>query len=209
MRTKSSTGRTPLALSLLAVLLATGCTGGERTASEDRVGPEANETGTASEDHHEGHGDGHGVAALGESFESLDELAAWVQDETGECADPAPANRDELIDYVGPQLAEYYEPFVSEWVTCSIPPYDRLGLVLFGEGELVEFQRSWQQAQADGRLNDNPVWAFGNGFAITAGSVGNDELGLHYLWCKPVDIEDAHRIPADVDGCEFARTAHH
>ncbi|APU15810.1 MULTISPECIES: hypothetical protein [Actinoalloteichus] len=217
MDTVLSTRRLRTAAVLLAIVVATGCasqdSGTERAGPasdvETSAGADPAPESTGDEGQHEGHAEGEGIAALGESFDSMDELAAWVQDETGECAEVAPADRDDLVDYLGPQLAEHYEPFVSEWATCSIPPYDRLGLVRFEPARLIEFQESWQQAQADGRLTDNPDWAFGNGFAITAGPAGNDELGLHYLWCAPVDIEDAHRIPADVEGCEFARTEHH
>jgi hypothetical protein len=60
-----------------------------------------------------------------------------------------------------------------------------------------------------GQLADNPDWAFGNGFAVTAGQLGIERLGLRYLWCKPVDVPHAETVAADVDGCTFVTWQHH
>ncbi|GAB3451349.1 hypothetical protein [Actinophytocola sediminis] len=150
-----------------------------------------------------------GTPALGQPVTTMTDLATWVRDTTGECADLAPADADALADYLGPVRVTWYEPFVAEWATCGIAPYDRLGLVLFKPGQQRALQEFWTRALATGELTDNPDWAFGNGFAITAGPLGIERLGLHYLWCTPVDDPDAHTVPADVDGCVYAAPQHH
>lgn len=150
-----------------------------------------------------------GTPALGRPFTSMDDLSAWVADTTGECADLAPASAADLADYLGPVRVRWYEPFVAEWATCGIAPYDRLGLVLFEPGQQRALQEFWARGLASGELTDNPDWAFGNGFAVTAGPLGVERLGLRYLWCEPVDDPDAHTLPADVDGCVYAAPDHH
>ncbi|MCT2586383.1 hypothetical protein [Actinophytocola gossypii] len=146
-----------------------------------------------------------GAPALGQPVESMDELTAWVREVTGECADPAEADAAELADYLGPTRVEWYGPFVAEWATCGIEPHDRLGLVLFEPGQQRALQEFWLRGLESGELAENPDWAFGNGFAVTAGPLGTQRLGLHYLWCEPVDLPDAHTVPADVEGCVYAR----
>jgi hypothetical protein len=146
-----------------------------------------------------------GTPALGQPVESMDELATWVRETTGECAELTEAGEAELADYLGPTRVEWYRPFVAEWATCGIEPYDRLGLVLFEPGQQRALQEFWLRGLASGELAENPDWAFGNGFAVTAGPLGAQRLGLHYLWCERVDSPDAHTVPADVEGCVYAR----
>lgn len=152
-----------------------------------------------------------GTPALSQPVRSMDELSAWVREATGECTPLTPASMTELGEYLGPVRMGWYLPFVAEWATCGIAPYDRLGLVLFKPGKQREMQEFWLRGLASGEITDNPDWAFGNGFAITAGPLGA-ELGLHYLWCQPAerpDRPDAHIVPADVDGCVYATWSHH
>jgi hypothetical protein len=144
-----------------------------------------------------------GTPALGQPVETMDELSSWVRDITGECADVTESDEAALADYLGPTRVTWYGPFVAEWATCGIRPYDKLGLVLFEPGQQRALQEFWLRALASGEISDNPDWAFGNGFAITAGPLGV-ELGLHYLWCEPVD-SDGETIPADVEGCVYGK----
>lgn len=146
-----------------------------------------------------------GTPALGQPVESMDELSSWVRDVTGECADVTAAGEDELADYLGPTRMTWYGPFVAEWATCRIEPYDKLGLVLFEPGQQRALQEFWRRGLESGEIADNPDWAFGNGFAVTAGPLGTERLGLHYLWCEPVQAGDVRTIPADVDGCVYAQ----
>jgi hypothetical protein len=152
---------------------------------------------------------GTGTPALGQPMTSMADLSAWVREATGECVDLSPASMDELAEYLGPVRLGWYQPFVGEWATCGIQPYDRLGLVLFEPGQQRALQEFWSRSLASGELAENPDWAFGNGFAVTAGPLGAERLGLRYLWCQPVDDPDAHTVPADVDGCVYATTHHH
>lgn len=150
-----------------------------------------------------------GTPALGQPVESMAELTAWVQSATGECATVSAAGPEELADYLGPRRVDWYGPFVAEWATCAIAPYGRLGLVLFEPGRQRALQEFWVRALASGEIADNPDWAFGNGFAVTAGPLGTERLGLRNLWCEPVDDPAADTIPADVDGCVYATSGHH
>jgi hypothetical protein len=147
-----------------------------------------------------------GTPALGQPIKTMDELSAWVRDMTGECHDVTKADDTELADYLGPTRVTWYGPFVAEWATCGIAPYDKLGLVLFGPGQQRALQEFWQRGLASGQMADNPDWAFGNGFAVTAGPLGIDRLGLHYLTCEPTETSgEEHTVPADIEGCVYSR----
>ncbi|MBP2324905.1 hypothetical protein JOF56_005290 [Kibdelosporangium banguiense] len=150
-----------------------------------------------------------GTAALGRHLTSLNDVSTWVQQSTDECDNVEPASKEELADYLGPQRYSWYEPFVAEWATCSVKPYAKLGLVVFKPGRQRALQEFWQRGMSAGQLSDNPDWAFGNGFAVTAGELGIERLGLRYLWCRPVDIPNADTVAADVDGCTFVTWNHH
>ncbi|MCP2330406.1 MULTISPECIES: hypothetical protein [Actinoalloteichus] len=199
-------------LAAVALVLA-GCGGGEDSAeapppaSTEHAAP--SEEGGGHDDHDHEAAEETGAAAMGQSFDTALELASWVAEETGECADPTPASEEEFRDFVGPLLIGLYEPYVAEWATCAVPPHDKLGLVIFDPDRFTEFQESWRDAVEEGEVRGNPDWSFGNGFAVTSGPTGAEEMGLHYLWCAPVDIEDAHLIPADAEGCDFAHHGHH
>lgn len=210
--------RTLLSLAIATALLATGCGGtGPLDRTEGPAGTEAPPSTSSSDAH--GHGSGHGAAtdpglpppgmsgtpALGRLLQSTAELSDWVRDTTGECAEVSPADMDDLADYLGPTRVEWYRPFVAEWATCRIAPYDKLGLVVFKPGQQQALQEFWLRGLRSGEIGDNPDWAFGNGFAITAGPLGTERLGLHYLWCEPVEGTDAHIIPGDVEGCVYAK----
>ncbi|MCP2164434.1 hypothetical protein [Goodfellowiella coeruleoviolacea] len=191
---------TPILLAAVCLAGVAGCSQ-EQAASHARAHQHhVGQTGTATATA--------GAAALGQSFGSLPELWKWVQDSTGECADARPASRQELADYLGPTRISWYDPYVAEWAVCGVAPYDRLGLVLFKPDQQRALEEFWKRGVDSGELQDNSDWAFGNGFAVTAGPLGVEELGLHYLWCEPVDDPQAHRIPADVAGCDFAMPQH-
>jgi len=192
-----------IVFAMAAVLALTGCSGAE---------PPAEPTGGGHGHHRAVNNDPQlipagkvGAPALGQPVESMDELATWVREATGECDEVAPAGEAELAEYLGPKRVTWYGPFVAEWATCRIEPYDRLGLVLFEPGRQRALQEFWLRGLRSGELADNPDWAFGNGFAVTAGPLGARRLGLHYLWCEPVDHPGAHTVPADVEGCVYAR----
>ncbi|OLF19016.1 hypothetical protein [Actinophytocola xanthii] len=145
-----------------------------------------------------------GTPALGQPVETMAELSTWVREVTGECHPVNAASRAELVEYLGPVRGEWYAPFVAQWATCGIEPFDELGLVLFEPGQQRALQEFWRRGLAEGRIADNPDWAFGNGFAITAGTLGTERLGLRYLWCEPVAATKARTVPADVEGCVYA-----
>ncbi len=169
--------------------------GGSQAAAPDLLDPSP--TATA------------GAAALGRSFDTVEELAAWVAARTGECDNFEPATFEELASFLGSERMTLYEPFIAEWGTCTVEPFVRLGLVIFGPGQLAELQREWSQALAEGRVSGNPDFGFGNGFALTGVVEG---LGLSYLWCTPDQPTDAAGmiyVPGDVEGCVFARPHHH
>jgi hypothetical protein len=179
----------------VAVLLLAGCSSGSAAAPHhDHALVPAGSSGTA---------------ALGQNLTSLGDVSAWVQRSTDECRDVKPASKQELADYLGPLRYSWYEPFVAEWATCSVKPYAKLGLVVFKPGQQQALQEFWQRGMSAGELTGNPDWAFGNGFAITAGELGIERLGLRYLWCTPVDVPNADTVAADVDGCTFVTWQHH
>jgi hypothetical protein len=143
-------------------------------------------------------------------FTTLDEVVRWTRDASGgQCADARTATMPEFTTYLGADRAKLYEPFMASWATCSVPPFAKVGLVLFKPGGLTGLQESWKAGLADGTLAENPDFGFGDGFAITSEELGVDELGLRHLWCKPVEGTEAVREPAGVDGCVFARTEGH
>jgi hypothetical protein len=54
-----------------------------------------------------------------------------------------------------------------------------------------------------GELAEGPTFAFGNGFAVSAGFLGVSELGLYYFRCDFVDPK-VKQVPADEADCVFA-----
>lgn len=148
----------------------------------------------------------HGAAAITQPITTMSDLVDWMQDKTDSCADAKPATREEFTQFVGPELAGLYEPFVAEWATCSVPPsYPKVGLVLFKD--LPAFQQSWRDAMTAGKVNDGPAFSFGNGFAVTPGFLGVSKLGLYYLRCHYHDPQ-VRQVAADVTGCVFANPEH-
>lgn len=148
----------------------------------------------------------HGAGALTQPMTSMRDLVDWVRDKTDSCDDARTAPRTEFAAFVGPQLAELYEPYVAEWTTCSVSEsYPRVGLILFKE--LPAFQTSWRDAMAAGKVSDGPSLSFGNGFAVSPAFLGVSELGLYYLRCQ-YDDPRVHQVPADVEGCVFANPEH-
>jgi hypothetical protein len=133
---------------------------------------------------------------------SATEVGAWVHTRTGECSSPRAASLEEFEEFVGPLRAELYAPFVEEWATCAVAPYEKLGLVVFQSGRMREFQESWKAALASGKVTDNPDFAFGDGFAVSA-TTGLERLGLRYLHCKPVDPTALAPEPAEAAGCVY------
>jgi hypothetical protein len=148
----------------------------------------------------------HGAAAITPPITTMGELVDWMQDKTGSCDDVEPATRAEFAQFVGPELASLYEPFMAEWGTCNMSEsYPKVGLVLFKD--MRAFQQSWRDAMTAGRVSDGPAFSFGNGFAVTAGFLGVSDLDLYYLRCD-YDDPRVHQIPADVSGCVFANPEH-
>lgn len=151
-----------------------------------------------------------GAAALGQPFDSAEDVAEWVGWVTEECEDPVSADMGQLAEYLGPVRFPLYEPYVAEWVTCAVQPYDKFGVVMFKPGQMQAFQAAWREHMRAGRISDNPDWAFGNGFGVTAGPLGMERLGLHFLWCTPVEgVPNAHVIKSDVEGCQFVLIGGH
>jgi hypothetical protein len=147
-----------------------------------------------------------GAGALSQPITSMADLVSWVQEQTDSCSDAKPASMQEFREFVGPQLAGLYEPFVAEWTTCSVSSsYPKVGLVLFADQHA--FEESWRDAMAAGKVSDGPSFSFGNGFAVTSGFLGVSELDLYYLRCQ-YDDPQVHQVPADVEGCVFANPEH-
>ncbi|GGS32788.1 MULTISPECIES: hypothetical protein [Actinokineospora] len=149
-----------------------------------------------------------GAAALGQPVTELDTLVDWVQNATDECDDAEPATEQDLRDYLGPTRFPWYASYVGAWATCKVAPYEKIGLVVFAPGAQAAFQESWAAALRAGEDRSNPDWAFGNGFAVTAGPLGVERLGLRYLMCEPGDIPAEGAVPSDVEGCVFAALGH-
>ena len=150
------------------------------------------------------------VIAPAGPFSTLEDVVKWTQDASGgQCADARTATMPEFTAYLGADRAKLYEPFVESWATCAVPPFQKVGLVLFKPDGVRGLQEFWKAGLAGGTLTENPDFSFGQGFAITSEELGTDELGLRHLWCKPVDGTDAVQEPAGVDGCVFAKTEGH
>ncbi len=150
----------------------------------------------------------HGAAALGTRLSTMEDLVTWMADTAGECADVEDQEPTALRTFVGPDIAARFEPFVAEWVTCRVSPrFPKVGLLLFTGDAQREFQESWRDAMTGGEVADGPSFAFGNGFAVSAGLLGVRELGLYYFRCD-YDDPRVRQVPADVDGCVFANPEH-
>ncbi|HYQ65158.1 hypothetical protein [Actinophytocola sp.] len=173
-----------VALTFLAALCAlTGCSGVQQTATR-------------------------GVAALGDRLSTMDDIVDWMRDTAGECEDVTPQGRDALRGFIGPDNAARFAPYVAEWATCSVSnEFPRVGLVLFSADGQLKFQKSWHDAMTAGVVADGPSFAFGNGFAVSAGALGVSRLGLYWFLCDFTDPK-VHRIPADEAGCVFANSEH-
>lgn len=149
-----------------------------------------------------------GAAALGERLTTMDEVVEWMRDNAGGCDDVTPQDDATLRQFVGSYNAARFEPYVAEWVTCSVSSeFPRVGLLLFTGDAQQEFQKSWHAAMTAGEVEDGPSFAFGNGFAVSAGALGVSELGLHWFVCDFTDTK-AHRIPADEADCLFVNSHH-
>jgi hypothetical protein len=149
-----------------------------------------------------------GAAALGDRLSTMDEIVDWMRDTAGGCADVTAQRPDALRAFLGPDNAARFEPYVAEWATCSVSnEFPRVGLVLFAGDEERKFQKSWHHDMTDGEVADGPSFAFGNGFAVSAGALGVSRLGLYWFLCEFTDPK-VHRIPADERGCVFANSEH-
>jgi hypothetical protein len=149
------------------------------------------------------------VVAPAGPFTTLDEVVKWTQAASGECKDVKTASMADFASYLGADRAKLYEPFVAEWATCAVPPFSKVGLVLFKPDGARGLQEFWRQGLSNGTLTENPDFSFGDGFAITSEELGTNELGLRHLWCKPVEGSEAEQAPAGVDGCVYATTKSH
>lgn len=123
--------------------------------------------------------------ATGPDTGSATGVGEWVRVRTGECADPVPGTIEQFAEFVGPLRAKLYAPYVAEWATCEVKPYEKLGLVVFHRDRMAEFEKSWRAALDGGEVRDDPDFAFGDGFALSA-TTGLERLGLDYLRCKQV-----------------------
>lgn len=149
-----------------------------------------------------------GAAALGERLTTMDEVVDWMDDVAGDCADVTPQDDDALRGFIGPDNAARFAPYVAEWVTCSVSnEFPRVGLLLFEGDAQREFQKSWHDAMTEGEVEDGPSFAFGNGFAVSAGALGVSRLGLYWFLCDFSDVK-VHRIPADEADCVFVNSEH-
>ncbi|AXB42215.1 hypothetical protein [Amycolatopsis albispora] len=149
-----------------------------------------------------------GSAALTERLDTMDQVIGWVEEKAGECERVVREKPADLRAFVGSDIAALYEPYVTEWATCAVSAeYPKVGLLLFGGDRQIEFQRSWRQAMTEGKIGDGPTFAFGNGFAVSAGFLGVSALDLYYFRCDYHD-ERVPRVPADVDGCVYADPEH-
>jgi hypothetical protein len=149
-----------------------------------------------------------GAEALGDRLTTMDSVVDWMRDTAGECEDVTTQDTVALRGFVGPDMAARFEPYVAEWATCAVSAeFPRVGLVLFEGDAQREFQQSWHDAMTAGEVADGPSFAFGNGFAISAGALGVSRLGLYWFRCELTDPK-VHRIPADEEGCVFANSEH-
>ena len=99
-------------------------------------------------------------------------------------------------------------PFVTEWITCAVSPeFPKVGVLLFAGDNQRKFQESWRDAMTNGELADGPSLVFGNGFAVSSGSLGTSTLGLYYFRCDYHDPQ-VRQVPSDVLGCVFAHPEH-
>ncbi len=173
-----------VALSFLAALCAlTGCAGVQPAAT-------------------------HGAAALGDQLSTMDDVVSWMRDVAGDCADVTRQKPDALRGFLGPDNAARFEPYVSEWATCKVSDeFPKVGLVLFSGDGQRKFQKSWHDAMTTGQVADGPSFAFGNGFAVSAGALGVTRLGLYWFLCDFTDPK-VHRIPADEQDCVFVNSEH-
>lgn len=149
-----------------------------------------------------------GAAALGDRLSTMEDVVDWMRDTAGECADVTPQKRDALVGFLGPDNAARFAPYVAEWATCSVSTeFPRVGLVLFTDDGQRKFQKSWHDDMTAGRVADGPSFAFGNGFAVSAGALGVTKLGLYWFLCDFTDLK-VHRIPADEQDCVFVNSEH-
>ncbi|MFL6120708.1 hypothetical protein [Actinophytocola sp.] len=149
-----------------------------------------------------------GAAALGDRLSTMDAVVGWMRETAGGCENVTPQGLDALRGFIGPDNAARFEPYVAEWATCSVSnEFPRVGLLLFSGDGQRKFQESWHDAMTAGEVADGPSFAFGNGFAVSAGALGVDRLGLYWFLCDFTDTK-VHRIPADEDGCVFANSEH-
>jgi hypothetical protein len=149
-----------------------------------------------------------GAAALGDRMTTMDDVVELIRDRAGDCADVTEQDPSDLRGFVGTDVAGLYEPYVAEWATCSVSPeFPKVAMLLFTVDGQREFQESWRNAMDEGSVADGPSFAFGNGFAVSAGFLGVSELDLYYLRCD-YDDPKVPQLPADVAGCVFADPEH-
>ncbi|MBE1573485.1 hypothetical protein ACFORH_14135 [Amycolatopsis roodepoortensis] len=149
-----------------------------------------------------------GAEALGTRLTTMDDLVDWIDETAGDCAAVSRREIGELRTFVGPDIAARFQPHVAEWATCRVSPeFPVVGLILFDGDEQRRFQESWHAAMRAGEIADGPTFAFGNGFAVSAGFLGVGKLGLYYFRCGNVDPR-VHQVPSGVAGCVFANPEH-
>ncbi|MGW0523181.1 hypothetical protein [Crossiella sp. NPDC003009] len=147
-----------------------------------------------------------GVAALGRTFGSLDELLDFFHAAAKHC-DKAKAKRGgaELIKF---HLAKDMPPLLGEVAVCDQGFGDILGMVKPGR------ERDLQLSYQRDLRRDSALWyrathrlMLGNGFFLFnvtgVGSIGPELYGFRYLRCDAEASVSSVRteFPADVPGC--------
>lgn len=185
---------------IVAVLLVAGC------------GPPEDDTPLAEKDLRDSKYDAKatvGVAALGRTFTSIDEMVTWY-DKIAECKKTAvkPANVNALRFY----LAAEMPALIGAVVICSQGYGDVLGFVK--PGKMAAFQTAYKRdLQRDPALwhRKSHRLALGNGFfLLNRSGSGVETYGGRYLRCdSAAEISfPKTEFKADIPGCLLLREAY-
>jgi len=148
-----------------------------------------------------------GCSSVDPASGSAVDVGRWVSARTGECESPRVGTLEEFAAFVGPLRAKLYAPYVSEWATCAVAPYEKLGLVVIRPSRMKDFEEGWKASLEAGEVRGDPDFGFGEGFAVSA-TTGLERLGLRYLRCTPGG-EALSPEPAEVEGCYYSEMPRH